>query len=481
MSSIKKNFIYNTIYQIFLIILPLITTPYISRILGAEQIGEFSYNYSVAVIFVMFSALGLSNYGNRTIAENKDSQKKLSESFWNIYAMQFVSSLIVIALYIIYLFLINNTQIATIMLIHVLSGVFDINWLFFGLEKFKMATIRSVAIKLLMTVCVFIFVKTSDDLPVYSLIICLSSILSQIILWPYVINKIGITKVEYKKVVKHIKPNLVLFIPVIAIGIYRYMDKVMLGLMSTNAEVGFYENSDKIINLPMALITSLGTVMLPRVSNLLVQKKVRHVAKYMEKSIGFAMFISSSMCFGIMAVSKSFVPLYFGNGFEKCSSLFYVLLPSCLFLAFANVIRTQYLIPNKKDKIYVTSIIIGALTNILFNLLLIPSLASIGAAIGTLFAQISVCIYQAYKTRKELHIKHYVKEAIPFILSGGIMFTALLFTNNTVSSLHPIIQIALDIIAGAVIYIIALFGLSKLFRINYLEIFRIQYYGIKRT
>ncbi len=471
-NSIKKNFIYNTAYHIFLIILPLITTPYISRILGADAIGQFSYNYAIAVIFVMFSMLGLSNYGNRTIAECKKSPSKLSESFWSIYAMQVASSAIVIVAYVSFLSITNAPQVAIIMLVHVISSMFDVNWLFFGLEKFKMATMRSIVIKTLMAACVFLFVKTENDLPIYTLIMCLSSLLTQVSLWPYIIKNIGFSKVSCKQVLRHVKPNLILFIPVIAIGIYRYMDKVMLGLMSTSAEVGFYESADKIINVPMALVNSLGVVMLPRVTNLLSCSKIKTASKYMEKSICFAMFIVTSMCFGIMAISELFVPLYFGNGFEKCSSLFYILLPSCIFIAFANVIRTQYLIPTKRDKIYVTSIIIGAIVNVVFNALLIPSLASIGAAVGTFLAQASVCIYQAFMVREELPIGKYLKQTVPFVISGAVMFLILFQCGTLMPALHPIVQIIIHTIIGAVIYIATLTILSKIFRVNYLKMFQ---------
>lgn len=472
MSGVKKNFIYNTVYHIFLIILPLITTPYVSRVLGAESIGQFSYNYAIAVIFVMFSMLGLSNYGNRTIAELKDSPEKLSKSFWSIYSLQLVSSLTVTIVYIAYLLFINDSLIAKIMIIHIVSAVFDISWLFFGLEKFKLTALRSIIVKTIMTMSVFVFVKGKDDLPVYSSIMCLSSLLTQLSLWPYVIRKIKYVRVTRKEIVKHIVPNLTLFIPVIAIGIYRYMDKVMLGLMSTDAEVGFYENSDKIINVPMALINSLGAVMLPRVTNLLSNKKSDTANKYTEKSICFASFLSTSMCFGIMAISSVFVSVYFGEGFEKCSSLFYVLLPSCVFLAFANVIRTQYLIPTKKDKIYVTSIVIGAVINVALNALLIPSLASVGAAIGTLVTQIFVCVYQAYMVRKNLPIRRYVKQTIPFAFSGIAMFLILYWIiNSAMNSYHPIANMAICILIGSIIYISFLVITSKLLRINYFKMF----------
>lgn len=469
MASVKKNFIYNSIYQVLLILLPLITTPYVSRILGPESIGQFSYNYAIAVLFVMFAMLGLNNYGNRTIAEFKDSSDKLREKFWEVYAMQFVVSMTVLLVYFLYAILINKSILSMVMMIHVASAVFDVNWLFFGLELFKYTTIRSVLVKTVMTLCIFLFVKTESDLILYSVIICFSSVLSQLLLWPYVFKTIRPIKISWNKVVKHVLPNLVLFIPVVAIGMYRYMDKVMLGAMSSDVEVGFYESSDKIVYVPMALITALGAVMLPRVANLMSKNNKTMINKYMEKSIYFAMLISSLLCFGIMAVSKSFVPLYYGSGFEKCIYLFYILLPSCLFLAFANVIRTQYLIPAKKDKIYVISVVAGAIVNIVSNLILIPVLQSIGAAIGTLLAQIFVCLFQAFMVKSDIKIKSFVFNSIPIILSGIIMFVVVFYLDSCLQ-VNLILRLLCESIIGFIVYTISIIIIMKAFRINYYKL-----------
>lgn len=469
MVSVKKNFIYNSLYQILLIVLPLITVPYISRILGPEAIGQFSYSYAIAVLFVMFSMLGLNNYGNRTIAEFKNSPETLRRKFWEIYVMQLIVSTIVLLVYLLYVIFIDDSVLSMIMLIYIISAVFDVNWLFFGLELFKYTAVRSIVIKTLMTLCIFIFVKTESDLAIYSVIICLSSLLSQLVLWPYVIKNIKPIKVARRQIIRHIIPNFVLFIPVIAIGIYRYMDKVMLGAMSSSVEVGFYESSDKIVYVPMALITALGAVMLPRIANLMSKNNKSRINNYMEKSVYFAMLISSLLCFGIMAVSKSFVPLYYGDGFEKCIYLFYVLLPSCLFLAFANVIRTQYLIPAKKDKIYVVSVVIGAIINVVANLILIPFLQSVGAAIGTLLAQVFVCAFQAYKVRNEIKVKTYFLNSIPIVLSGIIMFVVVFLLDSN-SSIDPVLRLFCGMAVGAVVYFVSIIIFMRVFKINYYRI-----------
>lgn len=470
MSSIKKNFIYNAFYQVLVLIIPLITTPYISRILGADGIGIYSYSYSIAQYYALFIMLGLNNYGNRTIAQVRDNNDALRKSFWSIYAMQFGLGMIILGIYFIYaLFLSKNNTAALIMGIYVISSCFDINWFFFGMEKFKATTTRNTTIKIITTVLIFCFVKQRQDVYKYCIIMVSGMLLSQLVLWPYVKKICGFYRPKWSEIKVHIKPNLILFLTVIAVSLFKIMDKIMLGLMTDTAQVGFYESSERVISIPTALVTALGTVMLPRMSNLRTKKTDSEGIIY--KSILFAMLLSSSMSFGIMAVSKTFVPLFYGPGYDLCIPLYLVLLPSCLFFAFGNVIRTQYLLPNEYDSIYVKSAFLGAGVNIVINLILIPRLGAVGAAIGTLVAEMVVCSYQALKIRSKINIKKYVFRSIPFVISGIIMF--LVIYNLELPIYSSVLKLFAEIVCGAVAYFVCIsiqLGVAyKGFKINWMK------------
>jgi len=422
-SSLKKNFIFNASYQILTLILPLVTTPYISRVMGAENIGVYSYSYSVVSYFGLFIMLGLNNYGNRTIASVRDDKKMLSHTFSSIYMMQLTMSAIVIIAYIFYvLFIAQNKTMAWIQMIYLLSVMIDINWFFFGMELFKVTVIRNTIIKIFSLVCIFIFVKSSNDMYKYSLIMVGSMLLSQLMLWPFLKRYVVFKKVGISEVKKHIIPNITLFIPVIAISLYTIMDKIMLGAMSNMLEVGYYENANKLTIIPTMAITTLGTVMLPRMSNLIANGENEQAKKYIQKSLIVSVLLSSCMALGLSAISTEFVPLFYGSGYDKCSILIPILVLSAIFISWANVIRTQYLIPNQQDKIYIISVFLGAGVNMVINLLLIPWLQSIGAAVGTLMAEMTVCLYQTYKVRKEIKVGQYFKESLPLLLSGIFMY-----------------------------------------------------------
>lgn len=422
-NSGKKNFIYNLIYQLFVLITPLITAPYISRVFGPDGVGVYSFNYSIATYFVYFCLLGINNYGVREIAKCQTDDER-NATFSSVYFTQFIVSFVVLAAYSIYLFSFNidNKIIAICFIPYVLSGMIDINWFFFGTEKFSVTTIRNCIVKTLMIVCVFIFVKSSSDLWVYCLIISFAALLTQLIMWISFFRVGRIKKPNIKLFAKHLKGMSVLFVPVLAVSLYRIMDKIMLGFFTTKDYVGYYENAEQIIGVPGTITTALGTAMLPRMTNMLATNKENHFNGLFRNSVFFVEFICFPMAFGILAVSDTFIPLYYGQEFEHSSIILKILCISFVFSSLASVLRTQYLIPKNKDKIYIGSVISGAVVNLVANLILIPHFNAIGAAIGTVIANIVVALYQFVFVFKEYkNVKCYSK-GIPFIFFGFAMY-----------------------------------------------------------
>jgi O-antigen/teichoic acid export membrane protein len=245
------------------------------------------------------------------------------------------------------------------------------------------------------------------------------------------------------------------------------MDKIMLGLLTEVTEVGYYENAEKIINIPLTLITALGTVMLPRISNMVAKGDKEKISLYINKSITFVMFMSFAMCFGLIAIGYNFAPLFFGKEFQKTGILIMMLATTLPFLSFANVLRTQYLIPNEKDKIYIKSVSLGAISNLIINFIFIPKLGSIGACIGTIIAEAVVMIYQTVSVRNELIIINYLKSIIPYFIKALIMFICIYPLNFI--NMNSIIRLFLQIIIGASIYcllnikyILEIFNISKI-------------------
>lgn len=457
MSSLKKNFAYQITYQMLIVILPLITSPYLSRVLGSQGLGEYSYSYSIAYYFSLFVLLGVNNHGTREIAKVKGDIKKTSEVFWAIYILQLIAGGGMLVLYAIsQIFLREKNTLALIQSLYVISSILDINWLFFGLEKFKVTVTRNCIVKILTVFCIFIFVKSSKDVVIYTFIMAMSFLVSQMVLWPFTRGSIKYTKVSRQAILQNVKPLLILFIPVVAVSIFKYMDKIMLGAMYSKRELGLYDNTEKIVSIPTGVITAVGVVMLPRISNLLAKNSDhKAVMKYIQLSMSGSMMVASVMAFGLAGVSTTFSVWFWGEEFTRCGDLIKAIAVTVIFLSWANVIRTQYLIPQNKEQIFVNATIYGAIINFIINYVLIRQHGALGTVIGTVVAEFVVALYQTIKCRKELPILIYLKESVPYFVAGTIMYIGIQLVSKLV--LNNFILLVIEVCVGILIYIVIMF------------------------
>lgn len=456
-SNITRNYIYSVLYQILIIVVPLITAPYLTRIMGATNLGVYSYTNSVAYYFYLFAMLGISNYGNRTIASVRDDKSQRSNIFCELIYMQIFIGILVSVMYVLYLFNLALSKDeyflpSIIWIMYVISGAIDITWFFWGIEKFSITVQRNIIIKILITIGVFIFVKDANDLLIYIVLNAGGFFVSAVILWIQVPRYITFVEIKLKDAFKHFKSNLVLFIPVIAVSIYTVMDKVMLGNYSSMDQLGFYDNIQKIMTLPTGIITALGTVMLPRISNLLAKGNRDYAISFISMAMQFSNFFSIALCLGLAAIAPCFTTVYFGLEFSETSTMMELFCITIIFISWANVIRTQFLIPSGNDKAYIISVLVGALSNFIINSLLISKLGAIGAVWGTICAEFVVAFLQTIFVKKELPIKAYLRESVVFIFPGIMMFISvrIVFRHLGLSVLSLIIQI----IVGILVYLL---------------------------
>ena len=464
--SVTKNYIYNLIYQILVLILPLITPPYVSRALGAEGIGIYSYTISIVTYFTLFGSLGIAMYAQREIAYVQDDREERSKVFWEIVILR--AATLILSMIIFYFIFAYKGEYSTyykILLLEIVANIFDISAFFQGMEEFKKIIKRNLIVKAISVISIFIFIKEPTDLAKYILIYTLSNLLGNISLWFYLpkyINKVQIRQLKFKK---HLKPTIALFIPQIATQIYTVLDKTMIGsIIIDKAEVGYYEQSQKIVKMIMTLVTSLGTVMLPRVANDFANGKKDEIKKNILTSFNFVYFLSLPMMAGLIAVAKDLVPWFLGQDFEKSIYIIYVISPIILMIGLSNVIGVQYLLPTKKQKQFTTSVIIGAVTNLIFNFIFIPTFASVGAAIGTIIAETTVTLVQICYIRKEFNIKQILSLSLKYLISSIIMLLVIVILNIILlNNYSVIIRMCIDVTLGVVTYITALIVLKDEF------------------
>ena len=408
-NKIRKNYIYNVTYQILNLIAPLLTTPYLARVLGVEQIGRYSYISSITTYFITLAILGSTPYAQREIAYLKGDKEKYSQFFWEMVAFRTLTVLVSSLLY----GIIIISAPAEERLLYILQGMniiivaVDITWFFQGLENFKKVVIRNMIVRCASIVLIFLFVKKESDLAIYMLILSGTPLVGQALIWAYLkryLEPVAIKKINIKQ---HFKGIMVLFVPTIAVSIYRAFDKTMIGIFTdSSSENGYYEQADRIVQMCITVPTALSTVMAPRIASNMAKKNIDMVNEYMYKTYEALLLIAMPLGVGIFCTSNMIVPWFLGEQYYKVITLlkiFSIIIP---IIALSNATGAQYLIQAREEKVYTKSIFLGAIVNFGLNLLMIPRIASVGAAIASVIAEFSILFYQMlYICKKDRTLK----------------------------------------------------------------------------
>lgn len=406
----------------------MITAPYATRVLGPSNLGNYAFTQSIANYFLLFCMLGINNYGTRTIAKVSHNKIKINKTFTELIFLQWIISSIVIFFYFLFCFFGNSSYkwFYISLSFYVISAAFDINWLCFGLEKFRLTVIRNAIVKSLTVICVFIFVKNHNDSYLYVFINSFGIFMSQIVIWPFILKDVKFTKVEFKDIFLHFVPNLTLFIPVIAVSIYRVMSTIILGMNISSTEVAYYTYADKLIQIPLSLVTAVTSVLMPRITSLIGCNEENEAKKLFNFSLIGVAVLCIAMSSGMMSISKELIAVYYGDKFINSSRFLFELSPIILINGLASIIRMLYLIPKKLDSVYIKSVILGAIINLVINLTLIPSIGASGAVIANIIAEITVFSIQFYYIYDEINYKQYIVDLISLIFIGLLMFIILI-------------------------------------------------------
>ena len=437
--SITKNYIYNMIYQVLILVLPLITTPYLSRVLGAEGIGIYGYTYSIVTYFILFGSLGVALYGQREIAYANENVNKRKKVFIEIIIFRFITIFISTIFYLLIFTRKNEYQIYyRILVFELIAAAFDISWFFQGIEEFKRTVTRNVLVRLCSVILVFIIVKTKEDLVKFTLIYSIADLIGNLSLWLYLPKYFKGIKVKNINVLKHLPQIILLFIPQIANQIYKVLDTTMIGkIVANKAETGYYEQAQKVIRLLLTIVTSLGVVMIPRMASTYASGDKEKIRNYLKMSFKFVFFLAFPIMFGIISISSAFVPVFLGKGYDKVIVLINIISPILILMGMGNVLGTQYLLPTKKQKEYTISVTIGVIVNFVLNYILIKKYQSIGASIATVLSEAVIVFIQYQYIKNEINFKKIVNLGWKYLASSLIMFVFCTFV-RAIFAITPI-------------------------------------------
>lgn len=455
--SIGINYIYNLSFQILNVILPLITTPYVSRVLGASNLGVYSYTDSLTAFFLLFATLGILNYGSREIARVRDNLEKRATIFWELVIFKFITSIICIIVFVIYFLLFENKNalIYGILSINFITNILEIGWFYNGLEQFKTSSLKNSFVKLFGVLLVFALVKDKNDLPMYILCMVLPGLVGNILLWCEL--RKYIVKVSFKqlKPFKHLKNILVFFIPAVSVQIYHMADKLMLQwILKDNYQNGIYSQAYKIIVVVLAVITSYNAVMFSRMSNLHANKDFTTIDSYLQRSASFIEMLGFAMSVGLFFIAPRFVPVFFGKGYDEVVILIRIFAPMILITGLSNMIGNQCLIPAGQQSKSNVAVVSGSVLNLILNAFLIRWFGAVGASIATVSSETLILIIMCAYAKKIISIL--LKQGFNYLCGSAILGIVVYIIDlnlpHSNNVLHQIFYLCIMIIAGIVAY-----------------------------
>ncbi|MBQ4613228.1 MAG: flippase [Clostridia bacterium] len=457
--NIRKNYIYNLSFQIFSLLIPFVTAPYVSRVLLPDGVGTYSYVNSIATYFSLFAALGLSSYGTREVSRVRDNPKKASKLFWELSVLRLISTAICLALYLGFILLTgSDMRIYLAAGIVILTVGVDCNWFFQAMENFKALMVRNFIVKLLSVTCIFLFVKGPDDLVLYFLIQGGGMFLSNLVLRAQLAKSIMWIPPRKWYFGRHIRETLVYFVPTIATSVYTVLDRTMIGVITKDMTAnGYYEQAHKIINIAMTVITSLNVVVGVRTSYLFAQNKRKMIREHIYRTFRFMFMLAFPLAAGIVACAADFVPWFYGDGYEPVVPLMMLFAPLLFIIGISNVLGTLYLTPSGQRARSNRAIIAGAVCNFILNLLLIPRLGVYGAVIASLAAELLIsALYLSYSAHF-ISVYQVLGTGLRYLLLSVGMFVPVFFIGRALESSFSVtlLQIAVGIVTYALLLIVS--------------------------
>lgn len=476
-STLKKNIVLNTIFKVLMIIAPFITTPYVSRVLLSDGIGIFSYTGSLVAYFTMFAALGTVSYGTREIAMRRNKKEERSKVFWEIELISIICSAAALLIWLAVSFFYKEYRLfLLIFTFSILATCFDISWFYFGLEKYEYTVVINLFFKVLSVVLIFLLVKKPNDLWKYILIYSSSLFLGNLSMWFFLPKFLVRTKIDRHSLIYHFKETLIYFVPTIAVSLYTILDKTLIGALiqgntiveidgadvvkkTSELESGYYEQASKIIDIAKTVaFISIHSVMCSRISYLFNNKKEKEISSLRRQTFQITLFLSLGAMFGLIGISSVFVPVFFGDGYEKTIILLQIL--ACLIpvICISGALGSTYYTPYGKRKQSSYFLIMGAILNVLLSAPLIIFFKSIGASIASLASEILIMILYIVYSRKFISFKDLFSDIWKKILAGGLMVAALLLSNIYLQGYFSSVYLYLFMIVfvGLLIYVVTL-------------------------
>ena len=467
--SIKKNIALNTAYQMFNLFFPFVTAPYLSRVLGADGIGIYSFTNSIATFFTMFATIGIWVYGTREIARVRDNKVELSRLFWEIEITIIAFTTASVLIWLIWIFYAPDYNIIYLILtITLFNTIADISWFFAGIEQFKYIILRNSLVKIAGIVFIFVLIKEKSDLALFVFLMASTTLIGSICMWIYIPQIIQKTDWKTIHLKKHFKESFIYFIPALATSTYTIFNKILLNILGGDIrENGYYEQATKIILMAQTLTyVALNNVMTSRLSYLFMGNKKEEIQDRIDKSLHYILFMGMGMTFGLIAISPTFIPWFFGSEFADAIPIMQLFCPLIFISSISNCLDYHYYTPAGLKKKCAKYLVAGAIVNIISNLMLTPQLGAKGTVASFLLTESTITMLFLRNCNGYMNVSQIIRNGWKKFLAAATMLIIMFVWQKNATYLNKSFLVVTTIIAGVTTYVIVLLLLKDWFMLN---------------
>ncbi len=452
MGRITRNYLYNAAYQLLVILTPIITAPYLARVLGADQLGIYGYVNSSGNIITTCSLLGIFAYGNRQTAYVRDNKQELTETFWEIEFTRLLLGIFGTAVYVLYTLINKDFRLFFILYYpYILAQFIDCTWVYVGLEDMRPAVIKNFVTRVLNVIGIFVLVKKKEDLWIYILLLALTALTTNIAAYSQLGKYIGRPCGNIRRFTAHIRSSIFLFLPQVAALFYLQVDKVMLQwITGASNQVSFYDHAEKLINIPLSLISVMSTVMMPRIANEFKNNNREQIEILLNKAGRFALFAAFPMMFGLACIAGQFIPWYLGAEFAPVASAMVVLSPIVILNSLSGISGQQYFTATNQIKILMRAYVSAAVLNVIVNAILIPGHGYMGAAVATVGSSLVSTVLQYFYLNRQVKVTGLIKCSLRYLAASAAMAICIYLTTRRMPA--GVRTTAVQIVIGIAVY-----------------------------
>lgn len=450
--KVINNYCYNIVYQVLVIIIPFITTPYISRNISPAEFGLYNYSLTIVTYFMFVSSMGLHIYGQKKIAVAKSDVER-HRIFVNLFVLRLIIVSICEVIYILLANRFSNTLVYILQSINLLASAFDISWYYAGIEDFKTISFRNIIVKISFVILLFLFVKGNHVLYKYIIIISIMNLIGNLSMFFKLDLSIKYLNLSFSRIKYYLKKSIVLLLPSLVLQLSSVVDKTILGFMSNMSEVGYYSQVVKLLNMFIVIVSAYGTVIFPKIVNAKYANDNKKLRQLINDSLSFVIHISLPCMVGLIAVNDFFCLWFYGDSYIGIEH--YVLLGSVLILiqSISGILATQFMMATGNERKLTLFIFIGVIINISVDILLIPNFGAKGAIVASIISELTVMIFAIVNYRKKMNCNLLSTSIIKAVLSSVLLLIFLLVLKSIIH-LSNLILLIIMIFSGIVCYLI---------------------------